>query len=205
MMDYRIVMESASHIAEAANKTCLDLEAKCIEHEPQFTDRMLGRISEAMDNFEVKGVMWRAKTLTSLSPAAQEAQYGADFMGVLEINLPNYSVKKGFLAQAKMEHRIQAEFNKLRKQCEQMLTISPDSFVFVYSCNGIYIIPAIAVVSSETYQNIYYRYISTFFMMHLECFVGDRKISSPIIDVLDVIRKEYNARSLLHLSASIVV
>src|SRR6266487_4507166 len=99
MLKYRrIVRASARRIAAAAHRTVDDLAAQRVEHEPEFTSEMLGRMKEAMNGYHVGGVQWTAKTLTSHGPNAQERRFGADFMGVLDLDLPEYKVRKGFLA-----------------------------------------------------------------------------------------------------------
>jgi hypothetical protein len=168
---------------------------------------MLGRIEEAMTDFEVKGVKWTAKTLTSQGPSSQEKPYGADFIGVLDIALDDYSVKKGFLAQSKRVepggYFPKGEFERLRKQCEDMLRISSDSFVFLYSVSGVVVVPAVAIVGSAPCNphSLYARSVSRFFEEHFECFIGDRRLHTPSIDSLMRLKDEVNARSLLYLLA----
>jgi hypothetical protein len=204
---YRIIRDSAAHLSEAANKTVESLVDKRIEQEPAFTDRMLGRIEQSMTEFEVKGVMWTAKTLTDRGRGTQEIIYGADFIGVLDIHLPDYKVKKGFLAQSKLiepeDYQSPSEFTRMQEQCEKMLSITPDSFLFLYSIHGITIVPAISVVSA-TWCNpheLYSRSIARFYEEHFQSFIGDRRLKSPSIDVLEEIRKEYKARAAIGLSA----
>lgn len=167
---------------------------------------MLGRIAEAMDGFSAKGIRWRAKTLTDRGPHSQEKQYGADFAGVLEIDVPGYNVKKGFLAQAKLlraDGMSDAEFRRMVGQCQQMLELSPASFVFHQSRDGIRVIPAIAVVGSSGPEvafdpnGVYSRKIGRFYEEHFGCFVGDGAISEPTIETLERLR----ARELLYLAA----
>jgi hypothetical protein len=93
---YQAVRGVATRIADAINHTTEALRQGRIEHEPAMTDRMLGAIEESLDNFQYKGIQWRAKTLTDRGSGSQESKYGADFMGVLDISLPNFTVKKGF-------------------------------------------------------------------------------------------------------------
>ena len=177
-----------------------------VEQEPQLTDRWLGRIAESLQGYRVKGVTWTAKTLTDRGSGAQERQYGPDFIGVLDIDLPEYKVKKGFLAQAKLlknGYLNTSEFNRMRHQCEQMLALSPDSFVFLYSRDGIRVVPAIAVVSAAAPEVVfepdalYSRKISRFYEEHLECFIGDRSINEPSVEMLS----RLHSRSLLHFAA----
>jgi hypothetical protein len=97
---------------------------------------------------------WTAKTLTDRAPNAQEKTYGADFCGVLDIARPDYNVKKGFLAQANLIEPgawIRTdEFERMQRQCHNMLSISPESYVFLYSKEDIRVVPAVLVISSPT-------------------------------------------------------
>jgi hypothetical protein len=159
MLNYRrIVQTSARHIAAAANRTVDDLVAHRVEHEPEFTSEMLGRMKESMNGYRVGGVHWTAKTLTSHGANAQERRFGADFLGVLDLDLPEYKVRKGFLAQAK---RIDGwsgmngeDWDRIVDQCKTMLSITPESFVFVYSPRAITVIPAIAIISAQQRSNL---------------------------------------------------
>src|SRR2546428_6571347 len=99
--DRRIVQESARRVARAATRTVRDYVAHEVEEETDFTAEMLGRMKESMQGYHTRGVRWTAKILTSHRPASQETTFGADFIGVVSFDLPDYKVAKGFLAQAK--------------------------------------------------------------------------------------------------------
>lgn len=198
--------EVASVIGSAADRAVMDLRDGRVEQEPHLTDRMLGRIEQALDGYRAKGVVWTAKTLTDHGPGAQERRYGADFIGVLNMDLPEFKVTKGFLAQAKLVRPGglgRREFDRLVSQCNQMLDLSPDAFVFHQSLSEIRVIPAIAVVSANGSEiafdpeNLYSRSITRFYEEHLECFIGDRRINEPSERTL----AELQARSLLYLAA----
>jgi hypothetical protein len=207
MIRYRgIIRSAARRLAKAADRATDDLNQRLAEQEPHLTDIMLGRMAESIEGYTAKGVRWTAKTLTDHGPGTQEKQYGADFVGVLEIDIPGYQVRKGFLAQAKLE-----KFNRMRRrdfhdmvgQCELMLELSPASYVFHYSFKGIRMIPAIAVLAASGPEAVfdpdalYSRRISTFYEEHFECFIGDMRISEPSEQTLAQLR----ARSLLYLAA----
>lgn len=204
---YKIIRDSAAHLANAANKTVKSLIDKRIEQEPAFTDRMLGRIEESMSKYEIKGIQWTAKTLTDRGKGAQEKIYGADFIGVLDIHLTDYKVKKGFLAQSKLiepdGYESPKEFSRMQEQCEKMLSLTPDSFVFLYSTYGISIVPAISILSAKQCNphELYSRSISRFYEEHFQSFIGDRRLKSSSINVLEEIRQEFGARAVLGLSA----
>jgi hypothetical protein len=204
---HAIIRQSAHHAAEAADHALQAFRDGRIEQEPAFTDRMIGHIEEAMRGFEVKGVTWQAKTLTDRGPKSQESQYGADFAGVLSIDLADYRVRKGFLAQAKLVEPDQAfpsaEYDRLRQQVSQMLDTTPDSFVFLYSKTGIFVVPALAVLSTgrRNPHELYHRSLSRFFEEHFSCFIGDRRISAPTIEALQQLRQQLNVQQILYLEA----
>ena len=201
----RLIRGAAKRIAEAADSAVNDLEDGLAEQEPHLTDRLLGRIMQSIEGYKSKGVTWKAKTLTDHGPGTQEKTYGADFVGVLDIDLPEFKVRKGFLAQAKLldsGEMSSREFRRLLGQCEQMLELSPDSFVFHQSVDGIRVIPAIAVVGASGPEiafdpdALYSRKLSRFYEEHFECFIGDRKINEPSERML----AELRARALLYLT-----
>lgn len=204
---YRIVREAARRVAEAASMTLDAFRDGRIEQEPAFTDRMLGHIEHTMQGFEAKGVRWGAKTLTDRGPMSQESVYGADFLGVLDIKLPGYSVSKGFLCQAKMveigAYISRSEYNRMRDQCEKMLSLTPASFVFIYSKVGIWVVPAISIIGSDCINphNLYSRSVARFFEEHFSSFIGDRRIHVPHRITLAALAEEYHSRNALLLEA----
>ena len=153
-------------------------------------------------------IVWNARSLrTSSGRAAEEKRHGADLMGVLDIDIPNYRVTKGFLAQAKLAEPGRSfskrDWNRLYDQCETMLRRTPDSFVWVYSKEkGIRIFPAISVVELDSRYifDLYDRSVSSFFEYHLECFIGDRRLNSTNIRTLDAL-DELPVERVLELSA----
>jgi hypothetical protein len=204
---YAAIRDAAAQVARSANGAVDALVERRIEQEPAFTDRMLGRIESAMDGYVAKGIRWSAKTLTDRGRNSQESEFGADFAGVLNIDLPDFSIDKGFLAQAKIiepkESIAQNEINRMVSQCERMLRYTPDAFLFLYSLQGISVVPAVSIVSAHfaNPHEFYARSISRFYEEHFECFVGDRAISSPDPEMLETLRERFRARALLSLSA----
>ncbi len=196
------IRAAAAHLAKAANRTVRSLAKGSVEHEPAFTDRMLGRIDQAMDGYVAKGIRWEAKTLTA---TAQEPEFGADFAGVLNLDLNDFKVSKGFLAQAKRiepaGYMSPSTLKDMVSQCETMLRYTPEAFLFLYSIRGISVVPAASVVN-ETFSNPHEldaRSLSQFYEEHFECGIGDRAISSPDPNMLDTLRARYHARKLSYL------
>jgi hypothetical protein len=204
MIAYRhAVRAAAQRIANAIDHSVAALRAGRVEQEPAMTDRMLGAIEEGLIDCHVKGIRWTAKTLTDRGPGSQESEYGADFMGVLNIELPEFTVSKGFLAQAKLiRGGSSGDMRKLKKQCDKMLNLSPDSFVFLYGPYGVRVVPALSVIGTSVDPvHLYSRFAQRFFEEHLECFIGDRAIQSPTFANLKAMRDRFDARSAMLIEA----
>lgn len=175
-----------------------------IEQEPAMTDRMLGRIEQALVNLEIGGIIWKAKTLTDRGRNAQESRLGADFVGVLNVKTEGYFVAKGFLAQAKMIRRNGFDdMRELVQQCEQMLVLSPDSFVFLYTEKGVEVTSANAVIAaSGNLSAVHGEKAQKFFLNHFLCMIGDQAISRATPAGLDELVEKANSRRRLLITAT---
>lgn len=205
--EYAIIRTAAKHLADAGNRAVRTLADGRVEQEPAFTDRMLGHIEEAMNGYVTKGVRWTAKTLTDHGRNTQEREFGADFAGVLDIELEDFNVRKGFLAQSKKAEPFDrvpnSELRRMVAQCEQMLRYTPDAFLFLYSIRGVSVVPALSVVSGRfsNPHELYARSLSRFYEEHFECFIGDRAISAPDPEMLETLREQFRARKLSYVAA----
>ena len=191
----RTVRKIAQEIANAVDGAHGAYQEARVVEEPQVTDRILGAIEERIRYQQFGGVVWNVRTLrTGRGVAAEEKHYGANLMGVLDIEISGYSAKKGFLAQAKKAEPacpfLSNDWKDLRSQCEKMLERTPDSFVFVYSKqSGIRIFPANSILGLES-KNIFDLYnhgVRRFFEDHIECFIGDSRLNSTDIKTLDAL------------------
>ena len=208
-IDPRVVRTVAQEIAEAADGAMDSYRSGEVTEEPHVTDRMLGAIAERLRSKTIGGLVWNAKTLRAgRGIAGEEKRHGADFMGVLSVNIKDFSVKKGFLVQAKRAEPgvpfSQSDWKRMVGQCEAMLERTPDSFVAVYSKKkGIRFIPAIEVVASANIDLFahYSRGITSFFELFLVCFIGDRRLHSADIKVLDALT-DYPVRDVIELIAT---
>ena len=96
----------AREISAAADSAFEAYTGHRVEEEPQITDRILGAIEDRISDRVFNGVIWRARTLrTGRGIAAEEKRHGADLMGVLDIRLPDYKTKKGFLGVCAVERQ----------------------------------------------------------------------------------------------------
>ncbi len=182
----RVVREAARRVAAAVQKTAKSMTTGSVTQETDFTSRMVARIEDAVAEQNLPGLKWSAHVLRDRGPHADESQYGADLLGVLNIELPDYSVSKGFLAQAKLWRSGQTfsmrEWDRLTEQCEAMLDVTPHAYVLAYSPSGVRILSAAAVAAAalvpQSLDGFYTRSVSRFFEEHFECFIGDRRLSA---------------------------
>lgn len=180
---------------EAERVTIEDYAEDLAEHEPSITDRLLGSIRMAVNGYTEHGVVWRAKTLTYQGHGAQETRIGADFAGVLNVDVRGVKLSTGFLAQAK---RIEPgkllspkEWERFRRQCGFMLRITPAAYAFLYSKKGISIVPAVAVAMSTRkglYSLVHMPY-AHFFRDHLASFLGDHRLVEPTIGAVERLKE----------------
>ena len=198
----KLVRDVTARINRAANNTLKAIAVGRAQLEPQVTDRLLGAIEQELDGTFIGGIVWVAKTLTDMVKNSQEGEFGADFMGVLSLELNDFEARKGFLSQAKLIEPSQsfriAESKRLKGQCEKMLKFSTESFVFLYSQqSGIRIVPAVDVVGARDCNphELTSKSITEFFKDHLECFIGDRAIQSATPEGLAELRAQYQART----------
>ena len=192
MKRYSAAFDSAvARLNSAARTTREEMANGALPDEPAITAALVTRIRDALDGYDKAGIRWSAKVLSSHGPGAEERTFGADLAGVLHIEFPDFEVKKGFLAQAKRQNdgkKLSSEkWNKLAEQCERMLTYSNTSFVFVYSLNGFFVVPAISVLGCtdpEDLHTLHPMRIHDFFKQHFWCFVGDNRVQSGPSSIL---------------------
>jgi hypothetical protein len=216
-------------IEAAENNAIQGLEQGLIETEPSFTDRLLGGMEVAFsagnkglraDRFDLK-----LRTLRDRGANAPEREFGADLVCVFDSNIKGCILSKGLLVQAKkagsggvtispgnhrypeicvaISKRDPSCPNSLFAQCQAMLSITADSFVFVYCSDGIFVVPAISIVSLEVGGrplNIYAKRLRYFMMDFMQCFLGDALISAVDDDSLRKARERVRARSAMMLT-----
>lgn len=183
----------AEHIVAATKSTVQDFDDKIIADEEPMTDRLFGVISAALNGKEIGGLVWKARTLrTGRGIAAEEKRHGADVLGVLSIDLPEYKTTKGFLLQAKVmepgKPASAGEWKRFQAQCETMRARTCDAFAVIYSRKaGIRFIPAAAILEMdrEAIFAMGNRSLFGFFKDHVKCEIGDRRLNYPTIETLD--------------------
>ncbi len=160
---------AATRVGAAAKQTAQEYAEKNIPDEPSFTAVLATRIKDSLSGFSKGGVSWSAKILSSHGPNTEESRFGADVLGALSLNLPGY-------------------WKRMQAQCNTMLNFTSDSYVFIYSLNGVFVVPAISVAACQAVEDLHTLHpknLSAFYKEHFMCFVGDRAIDSASPRVLD--------------------
>lgn len=210
MLKNRYILKSvADVVTKAAKQTIEDLRDGYVEHEAHVTGLLLANLQNQLDGKTLKGIHWKAKTFTDRGRQSQESEFGADFLGVLTLDLLGLCITKGFFAQAKLIRHSRkwanaSEFKRLQKQCQKMLNVTLDSFVFIYSKRGIKIVPALSVLgtSAENMNSLSNRTIGRFFTEYVKCSVGDPKINALNLKQFYAMAKRYEVRQGLYVHAS---
>jgi hypothetical protein len=129
--------------------------------------------------------------LTDRGRASQKRIFGADLLGVLSIRTSRTTLSKGFLAQAKLLGVGKPlRLKKLRSQCEDMLSYTPDSYVFLYDARGVRVVSALMVARGSEHPNALPTWtLRQFFVAHFSSFVGDERLRTPSPDALDEVRR----------------
>jgi len=184
-----------------------------IETEPSITDRFLGALKIIFDEHGQKGnFTFKARVLRPMGHNAPERRFGADFCGILEIQFEDFRQTKGFLSQAKREGRgisVQKGFGgmtiaglpygeervMLNEHIGKMLSITPDSFITVYSPKGFVVVPASSIKGLNKSGKLYAKPVDRFFKEYLMCFIGDPKLKAHDDESLERLRRETNART----------
>ncbi|MCF3932503.1 hypothetical protein L1787_03620 [Acuticoccus sp. M5D2P5] len=188
MLRYDAAVREVCQVIEKAAQSALTAYAEGdAPWEENITDRLLGAIKMGVDDRQIAGISWRAKTLkTGRGRSGEESAIGADFVGTLSIDFPEYKVTKGFLVQAKRAEpggRLK-DWARLEEQSEKMLAQSPASFVLLYSNEiGMRIVPAISIrgLASQDPLHLYHQSLQWFFEQHLKCFIGDRNVDAGFV------------------------
>lgn len=191
----------AREVVDAARSTLDDFQDGTIAGETSMTDRLVGAIRTALDGKHIGNHTWKARTLkTARGKGAEEKRHGADVLGVLHIELPDYNVTKGFLWQAKIiepgKPLPSYEWERFQKQCQTMLSRTDESFAVIYSrTQGVRFIPATVIleINSSQVYDVGSRSLFGFFKGHVKCEIGDRSLNSPAIETLDRIAKHREA------------
>lgn len=196
---HKLLSKVSNELSGAADRAFEAYIEDRATEEPQVTDRILGAMEDCLklgrvDHKIFKGVAWSARTFkASRGKAAEEKRYGADWMGVLDICLPDYETKKGFLVQSKKSEPNKRfstrDWDRFKNQCELMIERTPFSYVFVYSRTKrirIFSADSVLGLKSKNIFDLYSISMRRFCEDHIRSLIGDKRIFSTNIQEMDI-------------------
>lgn len=163
-----------------------------VTDEDDITGVLIGRLDAAFGE-NIGGINWSSSILRHRKGlAAQEKKVGADMLIHVSIKTPQLTYSKGVLIQSKrVDDGIEMPVDshkELLSQCDKMLDITPDSFVFNYTKSGMRCASAnrIAGTSSRILNDSCNLTSYRFFLELFRCTTGDRSITSAKFDDLQI-------------------
>lgn len=206
----------AKKLTNATMRTVHDYESEDVVGEEAFSEQLCGRLKETLEGFETPTIGWQADTANdgkgrgrlkgrSLTRWGEEPDLGADIVMVLDVETSDFTVRKGFLSQAKRlevgKLMDRSEHERLKEQCQKMLSVTPASMVYLYSRDGVHVVSATAVLQHrgrnlydiETYDiTILYRDFAI-------CWFGDPRIQATDRLSLEGLRERLEAKAAIRL------
>jgi hypothetical protein len=197
LADHRFVRSAAARIAEAADAICSGLGEGLVRSAAAFTDRLVRQAAKRIDRFQDNELRWGADAFVD---GGSEPGPVADLLGTLEVDLADYSVRKGFLARALLvapDHTPErADLEPLRTSCLAMLEVTPAAYVLIYRASGVIVVPASAVAGSVVRPDrLHRRQIGRFYEEHFSCFIGDHRLVGARGTALEDLARAIGARS----------
>lgn len=172
MFDESYVKFITKKVKEAENVVITRYNNGTIKDEDAITSQIAAEIESKVNKSKYgnEGII----TAKVYSRRKEEKLMGADLGVILDVN---GRIQKAFLAQAKKGtyHKGYLKIinrNTLAVQCQRMLSTSSDSFIFIYTSNGVFVTTAFGCRNAY----LYHKNLGRFFSEFLKCFIGDHKI-----------------------------
>lgn len=205
--DFHFVRAAAARIGEAADGASQALSNGLVKSGSEFTDRWVRQAAKAVDGFQHQGMRWRARAHVETRPGDETRT--VDLVCAVEIDLPGYSSRNGFLAQTFLIEEDNppdsGRLQTLRKRCKALQSATPASFVLIYRTKDVIVVPAAAVLATSTRPDrLHKRKIGHFFEEFFSSFIGDARLSGAKSAPLDELVRQKNARTGLALHVELV-
>ena len=221
------IIEAILHrLAFSVNSLLIDRDEGRLNRLPGLSTRLFSHIErdlrQQQETYRSRVIRFHATTFHLLPSPSVQTEFGADLVMVVNVDIQNFRINKGFLAQsiliphAKMQGTYMVdpglmdsepdppnpyslkrptigfdvngvisiiltpqELRELSAQCQRMLLVTPDCFVFLICEEDVYVIPASAVTAlhySESFYEFHCKNFHLFMAEYLRCFIGDERI-----------------------------
>lgn len=172
----------ATALREVADEICRD-HVRTITQEAHITSRIGQALEQRLRNSHFGG--YTVDVLTQDFPdrgrGALEHRVGADiYLGIRVMRAGRVEMSKGILAQAKLGPNLSGEAGRrLTHQCEKMRTVSPASYVWVYTTEGVGVVNVEDVIRRNSRKLTNRRRLDQVLSETLQCAEGDPAIGLP--------------------------
>lgn len=176
----------------------------------EITLHLMERLKEKIDEKHLHGMFFNVYTFTK----KQESKIGADLAGIVQITMDDHTIKKGFLAQAKValhserdrRHRIGASVrNKdILKQTKLMRKITQQSYIFLYTEFGVQVVSTANITENKIdTDDHYYLSLGDFYGNICKCFAGDTQLAEIYNQPSDLqkLATEIGAKNIIAITA----
>ena len=200
---YEDAFEAAAERIAGAER---DTRRRLVEvdgEEENFSAKFMSLFEERLDGFEDGGVSWRVATYLTKKQSGQETALGADMLIAIRMLLDSEVIAKGFLVQAKVNHRPYYGLavdsrSRLNGQCRAMIKHTDESYVFAYGQQGTKVLKAGTLLTAgSNLSEIPSKTVGGFFGDVFHCWAGTHSIDARSTRELRELAREYEARSAL--------
>jgi hypothetical protein len=198
-----------------ASVLCGRVRRSSIADEDDFTSRLAQEIETSLDGQSIDRLRFRVETrrLRWRGPGAEESEFGADLIVVVTLSTRLARYSKGYLIQAKLERpttnvplaSLSRDQRKLLdRQCNRMLNVTGESYVWVYRPDKIAVLRALTIAGSDpaVVSELKRRSFRSFWSNALQSWSGDPHLSGVNTQDLERAVERSRARRLLY-SASL--
>ena len=180
---------------------------RTVHDEDDFTSRMADRIERRVDGVFVDGMKWEVITrkLPWRGPKSEESRFGADLGLVLRMSGHGFDVAKGYLIQAKMVKAQQPTLmddppfgkgDRVFTQCQNMLRITQESYVWLCSETGISILRAGSLAETEPSRisRMHRQSLYSFMIRAFRSWSGDHQLGDVGRQSLEGMMREFRVK-----------
>lgn len=181
---------AAKAAADATLRAMRKYREGLVTDEDDLTGVLVGNLDSTLDG-RIEDITWSTSILRHRKGvAAEERRIGADMVLHVSVRTSAFHYSKGVLVQAKRAARNEImttpAFDELVNQCNKMLAVTPSSYVFDYTKQGIRCGSA-TMIASSTDRHLYGNCVMTpyrFFLDLFRCPIGDPAITSARVSDL---------------------
>jgi hypothetical protein len=176
--------------------------------EHQLTSRIAEALERELGTISIDGmpVQVNAQELSDKGRGSKERKVGADLYVSIVVKKRDTVISKGMLVQAKWDDTLGSSPDDIKRQCDDMLRRSKDSYVWVYGPGSVGVVPADTDFSDGGRRAVEgAQTVGELLASGVKCTAGDetigRNTDRPLVDSLNDMLRELAARAAISIVA----